>query len=272
MCSVICCLGRSCMTDLLIWACLETCCSLCSSLLITSGFKIRAGPLGSTGPAAAGTLLTHRGHDIKQLSNTHISSKIQRHLNIPNWTAWSCWGSLPLDDFRLWFSHLVQSSVVLLIWGFTWRKALNRTWDNPLSTTYVTLKKVFIYTLDVKDGICNTFVKKEMSVKYLPLWAATSTRIQDMLPALFPGLVYTIDLLQITGFRWDIQCTDPFQCVCQLTTQWPPIYKRRETKIFLRNKLSTHLFLFISLHLVRFQQEHLKATQIREWLKLYRGT
>lgn len=49
-----------CTAHLLKWACLETCCSLWSSLLITSGLRGWPRPLGSTGPAAAGTLLTHR--------------------------------------------------------------------------------------------------------------------------------------------------------------------------------------------------------------------
>lgn len=44
-------------TDRLIWACFETWCNLWSSLLMTSEFSRRAGPLSSTGLAAAGTPL-----------------------------------------------------------------------------------------------------------------------------------------------------------------------------------------------------------------------
>lgn len=44
-------------------------------------------------------------------------------------------------------------------------------------------------------------MQKEKDIKYLPLWAATSTGAQDMFPALFPGLVYTIDLLNITDSK-----------------------------------------------------------------------
>lgn len=45
---------------------------------------------------------------------------------------------------------------------------------------------------DIKVNSLNH--KNFMAMLYLPLWAATSTRAQDMLPALLSGLVYTIDL------------------------------------------------------------------------------
>lgn len=116
----------------------------------------------------------------------------------------------------------------------------------------------------------------ETGILYLPLWAATSTGTQDMLPALFSGLVYTIDLLQTTvsssfSLRWRLTVNRHFQNAFHTNS----IHKIRHIT---PPKRATHLLLFISLHLVRFQQEHLEETKEKtnetngNYQKLYRQT
>lgn len=65
--------------------------------------------------------------------------------------------------------------------------------------------------------------------KYLPLWAAASTQTQNMLPALFSGLIYAIELLQIIIFT--VKDADivhwHFQTQITLLT-WGHIHKHSE--------------------------------------------
>lgn len=112
-------------------------------------------------------------------------------------------------------------------------------------------------TLNAKDGMSNTLYHKKGNEHPVPsspgCYLHSNSRHASSL-VLWLGL-----------YDWSI-IDHRFRIFSVSDIQY--IHERREITTPSRKKSNTHLFLFISLHLVRFQQEHLKATQIRKLLKL----
>lgn len=115
-------------------------------------------PLGSTGPAAAGTLLTpdKQGTVLKKKGDGNILKVLKKTcLDLPVRTSW-CWrGAVP--PFRLRFSHMVQCSMVVfirtLVLGGAYRgRSLSSDRDGPLHTANKTLCRKVRLELERRRG------------------------------------------------------------------------------------------------------------------------